>query len=239
MTSIASREGLARPVRCGLTFNLSKSCLLVFLGVAATPPCSLANILTQGALSAGPDLFTNTANFTIVAATGPQDINPSPATGSFNATYRETVVRDNSGTGLCLGCLDFLIEVVNAGPGIFERVTTASFDSFITDVGYNFTLSSLIPCGVIPGKIDRSLDGNVVGFNFIPGAVSAGQHTVVLEIQTNARFFKTGTVSIQDGTSGFAAGFAPSAVPEPALMILIGACLLAIGFLKKLKGGEN
>lgn len=218
-----------------MKFNLPKSCLVVFLGVAATLPSSFAAIVTPGAPPVAPDLFTNTAGLTLLAATTPQNVNPSPGTGSFNTTYVETVFRDNSGTGLCLGCLDFFIAATNAGPGIFERITTAKFDGFTTDVGYNVTLSSLIPGGVAPANVDRSVDGNVIGFNFIPGAVSAGQHTVVLEIQTNARFFTSGTVSVQDGTSGFAAGFAPSAVPEPVSMTLIGTGLIAIGLSRRFK----
>ncbi len=59
--------------------------------------------------------------------------------------------------------------------------------------------------------------------------VVAGQTTDTLEIQTNAVNFMSGTVSVQDGSSGFNTGFAPTAVPEPAYMGLVGAGLLVIG----------
>ena len=73
--------------------------------------------------------------------------------------------------------------------------------------------------GIVPNNVDRSANGNVIGFNFLGSSVTAGQDTATLVIETNATAYTTGTVSIQDGTSGFAAGFAPNSVPEPGFVV--------------------
>jgi hypothetical protein len=208
-----------------------KPCILAILGTAATLSSMSGNVISPG-ITASPDSFNSIAGMTLLASTGPINIYPVPGT-SFNATYTEYVTRDTNNV-FCADCLDFiLIMVNNAGPGIFERVSTSSFGSFLTDVGYN----TAGPLGILPSSVDRSANGNVVGFNFIPpgSAVVAGQNSATLEIQTNATNFAPGFVSIQDGTSGFGAGFQPSAAaPEPASMVLFGSALLAVGFSKKI-----
>jgi hypothetical protein len=215
-----------------LKLNLLKTSIFAILGTAATLPSLCGNTLTPGN-TVSPDVFTSNAGFTVVAFTGLININPVPGT-SFNATYAEFVVQDPNNV-FCPNCLDFLIQASNAGPGIFERISTSAFGSFLTDVGYNTSGTS----GITPFSIDRSANGNVIGFNFIPPGVDVGaeQNTILLEIQTNATSFEPGFVSIQDGTSGFGAGFQPTtAAPEPASLALFGAGLLAIGFSKKLFG---
>lgn len=205
-----------------------KTCSLAVLGIAAALPSLFANVLTPGN-TVSPDVFTATSGFTLLASTS-SNINPIPGS-SFNATYQESVVRDVNNI-YCSTCLDFLIFASNAGPGIFERLSTSAFAGFLTDVGYTAT-----PSGVTPVSVDRSGNGNVIGFNFIPpgSSVDSAQSTAILEIQTNATNYTAGLVSIQDGSSGFGAGFAPTSTPEPVSMTLFGTGLLAIGTSKKLK----
>ncbi len=180
-------------------------------------------------------LFTN-AGFTFLNATG-GTINPVPGT-SFNATYLEDVAT-GGGNPYCANCLTFLILVSNAGPGIVERVSTSSFDGFLTDVGYNTTMS--VAGSVAPSTVDRSTTGQVIGFNFIPPGtpVSAGQDSMVLEIQTNATSYVPGFVSIQDGQAGTGPGFQPTSVPEPISMSLLGGGLALLGLARLRRTGKK
>ncbi len=206
-------------------FRFSK--VMLFLGTAATLPLTFATTIVPGALPVAPDQFTTTA-FTQVATTGMQTVTTT-FSPTFIATYTETVVMDANNV-FCAGCLDFLIGVVtdsSSASGIIERVTAGSFGAFSADVGYNTTNSN--GTEVVPATVDRSTNGNVIGFNFFPTAINPGQSSVFLEIQTNARSFTTGTVSIQDGVSNTGPGFAPTSVPEPGTMFSIGAGLLAVG----------
>jgi len=202
----------------------------MFTKTLALLTCAVGFISSAAASTIGPgttappDTFSSIAGLTLVTSTT-GTINPVPGT-SFNANYTEWVYRDNS---MCANCLDFLIQFSNSGPGIAERLTTSSFDGFITDVGYNTAAGS----GVIPSTVDRSSNGQVIGFNFIPpgSAVNGGQTSAVLEIQTNAVTFTSGFLSIQDGVAGSGLAFQPSAVPEPkSTAVLFGACLL-LGFV--------
>ncbi len=210
-----------------MTLSFIKPCIFAILTVSTAS----ATMIAPGA-TALPDAFTTVSStLTQLAATGTININPIPGT-SFSANYTETVYRDTANV-YCSTCLDFIITVSNAGPGVFERVSTSLFGTFLTDVGIN----TAGPTGVIPSSVSRSATGDVIGFNFIPPgtAVSAGQQTAVLEIQTNATSFTTGTVSVQDGSSGFGTGFVPTATPEPAYMGLIGLTMLGIGLIRRRK----
>jgi hypothetical protein len=217
-----------------MTLNLFTPFTLAVLGTVFTLPSMFGNILTPGN-TVSPDVFTSTSGFTVLATTGPITVDPVPGV-SFSATYEEVVVRDTNNV-FCTNCLDFLIIATNGGPGIFERISTSSFGSFLTDVGYN----TAGPAGVTPSSVDRSANGNVMGFNFIPPgtAVSAAENSVLLEIQTNATNFAPGFVSVQDGTSGFGAGYQPADAPEPASMFLFGAGFLGLGLSKRLFSGRK
>jgi PEP-CTERM motif len=230
---------------------LKKTLLISLLGAitSLTVPMLSANIIIAGG-SGSPDVFgagTGTG-LTLLASTN-QTIQPVPGT-SFNATYTEWVYSDTSGTvsasggsaGLCQNCLDFFIEVSNAGPGVEEHITTASFAGFSTDVGYSSvgvtSGPAAQPAGIIPNLVDRSSDGSVVDFNYTTTNVTSGENTVLLEIQTNATSFIAGTVSVQDGTSGFNAGFAPTSAPEPGTMVLFGLGFIGLG-MAKFRGNQK
>jgi hypothetical protein len=228
-----------------MKITLLKTSLLTIVGIAACLPSLSANNLLPGQ-TVSPDVFTtaaNSAGYTFVASTGLQNVNPLPGT-SFNASYTEYVYRDANNV-FCNTCLDFLISLSNAGPGIIERISTADFGAFLTDVGYNTSGitggPAAIPAGIIPFDVTRSVAGDIIGFDFVPlgTAISSGQSAVLLEIQTNATNYRTGTVSVQDGTAGFAAGLVPSsAAPEPVSLALFGSGLLGLGLLRKRFGAK-
>jgi hypothetical protein len=224
---------------------LKKTLLIALLGTIAslTVPTLSANIIIAGG-SGSADVFgAGTGTGLTQLASTTQTIQPVPGT-SFDATYTEWVYRDTSGTvsasgggaGLCQNCLDFFIEVSNAGPGVEERISTASFAGFTTDVGYSTVGVAGGPAaqsgGIVPNDVDRSADGSVVGFNYTTANIMSGQNTVLLEIQTNATNYIPGTISVQDGTSGFNSAFAPTSAPEPGTMALLGLGLIGLGMAK-------
>ena len=77
----------------------------------------------------------------------------------------------------------------------------------------------------------------MIGFNFssLPG-VAPGDGTAVLEIQTNATQFMTGTLQIIDSSVASVTAFAPCGVVPEASSIsltLVGGLLLGIGFIRR------
>jgi hypothetical protein len=144
------------------------------------------------------------------------------------------VYADPSNT-FCAGCLDFfiLVESNSTSTDDIERMTLASFGSFMTNVGYSVGKGS--PSGgVDPATVDRSSTGSVIGFNFSsPDGVAPGEETQVLEIQTNAKNFMAGTLQIIDSSVASVAAFEPCVVPEASSisMTLLGGILLGIGFI--------
>jgi hypothetical protein len=117
---------------------------------------------------------------------------------------------------------------------ILERVTGGGYDTvFSTDATYSLTTS---PTGqVAPTTADRSTNGNVMGFNFIPpgSPIPLGGASALLIVNTNATNFHVDTMSIQDGISANANAFGPSPavspVPEPSTLALTG--LGTLGFV--------
>lgn len=129
---------------------------------------------------------------------------------------------------------------VVTGPVLLERFTMASFAGFMVDVGYDANLCifhafPLCPSTKFPTTVDRSLDGGVIGFNFVgSNTVIPGDNTAALVIETNASDFNLlGALSAQDssGTMAFGVGFQPTIppVPEPCSLAMLGGGALVLG----------
>jgi len=194
------------------------------LGLATIAPSAFGSVIAPGA-TAPPDILTVGAGSTLVTPTVSGVISP----GTFTANYTESVYSDPSNT-FCAGCLDFVYTVNNTGgSGVIERVTGFSYDTVVmTDVGYETGTGSNAP-----STVDRSANGNVVGFNFLGTAeINPGQTSDTLVIETNARSWTTGLVSIQDGSAGTSNGLAPSSVPEPVSMGMLGGGLALLGIAR-------
>jgi hypothetical protein len=215
--------------------SASKALLLTAaaLGLALLTSPAHANMITPGT-SAAPDVFTNPlTNGTVVASNLNQPYTASSAGDSITGTASAWVVSGFTGNPYGANDLTFVYQVSltsgtnTAGTSvILERVTGAGFDTvFSTDAGYNQTGAQ-----VIPSTVDRSSNGNVVGFNFVsPGQnILVGQTSALLIVATNATNFQQTSMSVQDGVAANALAFGPRVIPEPTTMVL--ASLGTMGF---------
>jgi hypothetical protein len=155
-------------------------------------------------------------------------------TATFSASYQQWVYSDPNNSW-CAGCLDFVYQFTDNGPDVLERFSMYNFAGVQVDVGTN-------PFGIHdPTLIDRSMNGPVIGFNFpASDEINVGETTVLLVIETDAHTFTNGFVSAQDGTAGFGFAYAPSAVPEPSSLALLGGGLTFVAaMLRKQRFGKR
>ena len=157
-------------------------------------------------------------------------INSSISPGTFTANYSTGVYADTNNT-FCSGCYDFLYVLTNSGPGPIERTTMFDFDGFLANVGYASSGSG----SVNPISVDRTSTGGVIGFNFDTNGVRSGQSSSFLIIETNATAYTNGTFSIQDGSAGTGAAYAPVVTPEPSSLLLLATGLLTAGSIARRK----
>jgi len=212
---------------------------LALLGIAFSAPRAGATLLPPNTTVVPNAQADPLAGTTIVANTGNVAFSASLNGDAISGVAHEWVVRGFSGNPFGANALSFVYTVTLTGGStpaganpILERVASASFDNFTTDVGFNTTNPLVLPNPVVPVNVDRSVTGNVVGFNFTPpGAnILLGQTSAMLIVNTNAVNFMVGTITIQDGVAANVSGFAPSnAVPEPASALLMGSSLGLMG----------
>jgi len=161
---------------------------------------------------------------TILADTGLESY--SYGSPLSTGTIREIVIADTSNP-FGPGDLSFVYQA-SVATGDLGRVTGSSFAGVLTHVGINNPLAPFITSGTAtPTLITRSAGaGDVIGFNFIPGiAPDAGSSdtSFALIVRTNATTFNPGSIGVIDGGGQTLVGFAPTVIPEPGTLLLLGS----------------
>jgi len=213
---------------------------LALVGVMAATPVAHATLL--GPTGPGPTSSTtismtaSLAGLTLVDQFGvvPLLLNPPglvPPT--IFGTYQEWVYRNDT-----TGNLVFLEQVsVIALSAPVTRITASNYTGFTTDVSYLDPSLPVFPGGQPPTALSGGIVPNnppsgvvidrftpaTVGFNFLGTHITAGTHSAVLMIATNATTYnRLGVLSVIDGTTSSNLTFQPTAVPEPSTMALAG-----------------
>lgn len=159
------------------------------------------------------------------------------STLTFSGIAR-TAVYDGPETGTNL---DFYYQFSNnsGSQNAIARMTAASFEGFLTDVYQTATGFDLFQPGTNPADTaDRSSNGRVVGFNFIPGtqnALDPGETSYIMVVRTDATQYTQGSMGIIDGSGATALAFAPIPEPETYALMLAGLGLLGFARRRQLK----
>jgi len=161
---------------------------------------------------------------TIVGTASGAYLFPASPAADISGTFVETVYAD-PGNVFAPGDETWVLQITvgaNTNNAGVERATLGYFPSVKVQASYlNGTASA-------PVLATRDAAGGVIGFNFaglMPGQVET------LVVYTNwAGQLSNGTVSIINGTSGYAAGLQP--IPEPVSIGLLGGGLALLGLLR-------
>jgi hypothetical protein len=204
-------------------------------------PSARANSLSPGSIVT-PDNFNGlAAGSTWLASYSYFPWSYSTTSGTTSGLYEEAVMRDPANPYGGTADITFLVAVQNnsSSTDSLQRITVSSFGTFLADVGYdNTTYCGFSPCSatlVDPTSVDRSKNGNVIGFNYtLPSTLDPGDWSSVLLIFTNAPTYVPGQVALIDTATYDLGGYAPS-IPEPATLSLLGMGLLGLLGLRKKK----
>lgn len=207
------------------------------LGVPAT---SQATVLVPGG-AVMPDVLTGTAG-TLVDSL----LTPLTSGGELIANLRTAVVMNAGGT------LDFYYQIGNKGTSghnidLAFNQSFATGSTFATNVFYRLANGGLdffhSVLGGVPTTATRSADGTVVGFEFSGSPlrsalrINPGEISSILVIRTNATDYMPGSTTISNSITltgaSFGPDFPPSAVPEPASLLLLGSAFAAAGYVAR------
>jgi hypothetical protein len=162
-------------------------------------------------------------------------------------TVRAAVL--NEGAANPLGGLTFVYQLVNSSTSQSPvgRTTDFNFGSFLTHAHISVNGGTLAG-GIFtdgtqgPQTVDRTSDGNVVGWSFtgvgVPESqkLDPGETSLVMIIRTNAPDWDPGFTSVINGGTDDVDTFQPAprqAIPEPAALLLFGTALAGIASLRR------
>lgn len=192
-----------------------KYVLSAALALLASP--SMATVIVANGPSVTPALF-NPLDRTGGSFVASNQV--SGSTSTFSAVLSTAVFRNAD------GFIDFYYQVQRTGGSEpIELLTGSSYNGFTTDVYRDATdsdgaggvfVTPANPPASLGFTTTASRTAAVVTFNFGANYLENSDISAVYIVRTNARGFTAGNFSVIDGTTLTIAGFAPTAVPEPA-----------------------
>ena len=204
------------------------------------PATSQATVLVPGGVVM-PDVLAGSAGTLLDSL-----LTPLTDGGELIANLRTAVVQNAGGT------LDFYYQIGNKGTSGHNldfsfNQSFATGSTFVTDVFYRLENGGLdfFHTGTgAPSLAARSADGVEVGFHFSGSPlrsalrINPGEVSRILVIRTNATNYAPGLTTVANsitssGASFAPSGFAPSAVPEPASLLLLGSAFAAAGYVAR------
>ena len=218
--------------------RLSRATLLA-LTLLVVPATSHATVLVPGG-AVMPDVLDGSAGTLLNSV-----LTPLTSGGELVARLRAAVVMNSGGT------LDFYYQIANKGTSGHNldfslSESFASGATFATDVFYRLETGGLDffltgQADATPSNATRSSDGTVVNFQFTgsplnyENRINPGEVSRILVIRTNATSYVGGLTTLANsitltGPSFAPSGFAPSAVPEPASLLLLGCAFAAASY---------
>lgn len=162
-------------------------------------------------------------------------VSPFSVPGKYAGTLTSRVIQGD-GTNPYGGLtFEYVLASSSLSTNPLTAVTINGYATSLTDASY-------VAGNRAPTTVDR-LTADVVGFRFVApvfipgfglygnGALSPGETSSRLIIQTNLSGYRTDTAQVIDGAVTTVAAFAP--VPEPASVLLAGlGAILAIGYVR-------
>lgn len=160
------------------------------------------------------------ANTPVTSVTSTYDYNAAGVT--MKGSLYQEVLRATSDGNLIFA---YTLTHDSASNNSVALLSTANFSDILTQVAY-------VPDGaaIVPQYFARNTTpGSTVGFYFSSPSLSPGNTSVVMWIKTDAPYYTGGNSTVQDGVSQNVFTYAPSKVPEPATLSMLGFGLMGLG----------